>query len=194
MEKITIKEFVEKYKSYVNQTMAENYIRDNLYVKQYVPFVEKDTYAQSLAEVSSYKYEINDKGERERTDILQMNSSFYYLFMTKYIILAYTNLQTSDEFLDDYDMLRESGLLQVIMSKIPEVELKEFKMLCDMKRDDLIANYTNPQAYVGRQIDNFSKVANAVIEPLLNTIVKKIDEFDKNDIDKIIQFAKKKVK
>lgn len=56
MEQITIKNFVEKYKSFVNSQMALNYFEKTVEVKKYMPFIQKDAYGRALADATMYEH------------------------------------------------------------------------------------------------------------------------------------------
>ena len=45
-----IKEFVESYSNFATQNLKDDYLKDNLEITTYVPFVKKVTYAASLAQ------------------------------------------------------------------------------------------------------------------------------------------------
>lgn len=56
MKQITIKNFVEKYKSFVNSQMALNYFENTVEVKKYLPFIQKDAYGRALADATMYEH------------------------------------------------------------------------------------------------------------------------------------------
>ena len=126
-----IKEFVESYSNFTTQNLKDNYLKDNLEITTYVPFVKKVTYAASLAQ--------NTMIDKD-TGNVRVSSESNYLFFVRSIIELYTDLEIENNaFYDEYDLLNESGLLDKIMQMIPEREINEFKMICDMKKDDIIS-------------------------------------------------------
>ena len=74
---------------------------------------------------------------------------------------------------------------------IPMSELNEFKTILTMKQSDTQFNETTTQAFINKQIDRISDLANATLTPLMDVVNKKLDEIPKEDLDKIIEFAKK---
>ena len=74
---------------------------------------------------------------------------------------------------------------------IPMSELNEFKTILTMKQSDTQFNETTTQAFINKQIDRISDLANATLTPLVDVVSKKLDEIPKEDLDKIIEFAKR---
>ena len=145
-----IKEFVNKYNSFSTESLRDNFLKNNLKIKDYVSFLMKNTLAQKIVDVSKYMYEdyIKEDGTkgRRRTNTIHVNSTVQYVLFCRVIIENYTNLEVeTDGFYEEYDLLNESGLLDKIMQMIPEKEIKEFKMIVDMKKDDIIFNQSTPK-------------------------------------------------
>ena len=73
---------------------------------------------------------------------------------------------------------------------IPMSELSEFKTILTMKQSDTQFNETTTQAFINKQIGRISDLANATLTPLVDVVNKKIDEIPKEDLDKVVEFAK----
>ena len=174
-----IKNFVESYSNFVTQNLKDNYLKDNLEITTYVPFVKKVTYAASLAQ--------NTMIDKD-TGNVRVSSESNYLFFVRSIIELYTDLEIENNaFYDEYDLLNESGLLDKIMQMIPEKEINEFKMLCDMKKDDIIFNKSTPKAFINQQIERVSNILGVTLKPALEKISEQLENMDEKDIEK---FAK----
>lgn len=74
---------------------------------------------------------------------------------------------------------------------IPMSELSEFKTILTMKQSDTQFNETTTQAFISKQIGRISDLANATLTPLMDVVSKKLDEIPKEDLYKIVEFAKK---
>ena len=74
---------------------------------------------------------------------------------------------------------------------IPMSELSEFKTILTMKQSDTQFNETTTQAFISKQIERISDLANATITPLVNVVSKKLDEIPNEDLDKVVDFSKK---
>ena len=59
-----------------------------------------------------------------------------------------------------------------------------------MKVSDTLKNYSDPQAFIERQVDRFKTLGKVTLTPLVDVVNKKLDEIPKEDLDKVIEFAK----
>ena len=177
MTKITIKKFVNEYNKRPIQT-REKYLKDNLKIKTYIPFLTKNMLAEKLVNISTYRYENYEKEdgtiERRKTDTIQVNSAVQYLLFCRLIVENYTNLECeTDNFYEEYDLLKSSGLLDILMvntdeikSLIPSDELNEFKAIIDMKKNDLFTNTCEIHNYISNLIKRFGDVSNVFLKPI----------------------------
>ena len=187
IKKIGIKEFVEEYNKRIPQ-LQEDYIKDNLVITKYVPFVKKDALAQKLVDVSTYKYEDYTKEDgsigRRKTDRIRLNSTVQYLLFCRLVIENYTNLTVETEgFYEEYDALKECGLLDKLMvstetkpSLIPMDEIAEFRAIIDMKQKDEIFNKTEIHNYVNSLVERFGDVLNVLVKPIVDKTMEQMSE------------------
>lgn len=109
----TVKQFIEEFKekkiqnTKVNDHAVSDYIKDKLSVKTYIPFKTKrkiveEIVAQNTKEVDGIKY--ND-------------SINQYLSFVVAMLSLHTNLEFSEDPVDDYDLLAESGMLPLIIAE-----------------------------------------------------------------------------
>ena len=172
-----IKNFVESYSNFATQNLKDDYLKDNLEITTYVPFVKKVTYAASLAQ--------NTMIDKD-TGNVRVSSESNYLFFVRSIIELYTDLEIENNaFYDEYDLLNESGLLDKIMQMIPEKEITEFKMICDMKKDDIIFNQSTPKAFINQQIERVSTILGVTLKPVLDKLATELENMDEKDIEKL---------
>ena len=172
-----IREFVEKYEAIATDRLKEDYIKDNLHTKTYLPFLTKVTLADKLAKVTTL-----DKD----TGNVNVKSDANYLLFCRMIIEQYTDLQIETEgFYEEYDLLNESGLLDKIMQMIPEKEISEFKMLCDFKQKDLITNQYEMHSYISNQVTRFGELIGLTLKPIMEKFSDQLENMDEKDIDKI---------
>lgn len=185
MNTITIKEFIDGYNKLATANMKENYIKDNISITKYVPFVRKMTSAKKLAKVTM----IDDK-----TGNVKVNSAMHYLFFIKTIIEEYTNLiSESPSFADEYDMLKQSGFLDRLLLKvdgkdslIDASDLDEFKQIVNMAKSDLIDNEYELHAFISGQVDRFKALGEATLAPLMDVLSKKLDSLSNDELRKIL--------
>ena len=182
----TIKIFVNEYNNIATDRLKEDYLKDNLHIKSYLPFLKKVTLADKLAKVTTL-----DKD----TGNVNVKSDANYLLFCRMIIEQYTDLQIETEgFYEEYDLLNESGLLDKIMQMIPEKEISEFKMLCDMKKEDLLFNQSTPKAFINQQVERVSTILGVTLKPVLEKISEQIENMSEEDVEKFASKFEKLLK
>ena len=181
-----IKEFVEKYSAIATERLKEDYLNGNLHIKTYLPFLTKVTLADKLAKITTL-----DKD----TSNVNVKSDVNYLLFCRMIVEQYTDLQVETEgFYEEYDLLNESGLLDKIMQTIPEKEIAEFKMICDMKKDDIIFNQSTPKAFINQQIERITNIASITLKPVLDKLATELENMDEEKIEKLSNKVEKLLK
>lgn len=195
MEKIKIKDFVENYNKRPNQT-KENYIKDTLKVISYIPLAKKISLVDTLIDVSMYEFEdyVKENGEksRRRTDRIKVDSVVQYFLFCRTLIECYTNLEReTDNFFEEYDLLKSSGLLDRLIvgneEKLPLIpidEIAEMKSLVEMKQKDVITNYMNIQSFVSNQITRFDDIVSA-LKPVIDNISTKLGSMTEEDYNRL---------
>ena len=181
-----IKEFAEKYNAMATDRLKEDYLKDNLHIKTYLPFLTKVTLADKLAKVTTL-----DKD----TGNINVKSDVNYLLFCRMIIEQYSDLQVETEgFYEEYDLLNEFGLLDNIMQKIPEKEIAEFKMICDMKKSDLLQNKYENHAFIASQVERFGTLIGITLKPVLEKISEQIENMSEEDVEKFTNKFEKLLK
>lgn len=187
---MTIKEFCEKYNNIATKQLKDQYIRDNLEITPYVPFVKKDALIANLLKITMIDKE---------TGNIKVNSSAEYLLITRIFIENYTNLTVETKgFFEEYDELKKSGLFDILLignditaPLIPYEEIAEFKHLLSIKKSDILQNKYEIHSFITEQVERFKALGEATLTPLMDVVSKKLDEIPKEELDKIIEFAKK---
>ena len=193
-------EFVEKYNNTANNTLKEQLL-SKIKITPYVSIIKKDAYAQLIVNRTMFEqesYDDNGVTKYRKTDKIRINSVAQYIQFCRAVIELYTDLEIEDgSFIKEYDALKSSGLLDILMvgsdkadPLIPMSELSEFKTILTMKQSDTQFNETTTQAFISKQIGRISDLANATLTPLMDVVSKKLDEIPKEDLDKVIEFAK----
>ena len=193
-------EFVEKYNNMANNTLKEQLL-SKIKITPYVSIIKKDAYAQLIVNRTMFEqesYDDNGVTKYRKTDKIRVNSVAQYVQFCRAVIELYTDLEIEDgSFIKEYDALKSSGLLDILMvgsdkadPLIPMSELSEFKTILTMKQSDTQFNETTTQAFISKQIERISDLANTTITPIMDVVNKKLDEIPKEDLDKVIEFAK----
>lgn len=195
-------EFVEKYNNMANNTLKEQLL-SKIKITPYVSIIKKDAYAQLIVDKTTFEqeaYDDNGVTKYRKTDKIRVNSVAQYVQFCRAVIELYTDLDIDEDdkgFIKGYDALKSSGLLDILMvgsdkadPLIPMSELSEFKTILTMKQSDTQFNETTAQAFISKQIGKISDLANATLTPLMDVVSKKLEEIPKEDLDKVIEFAK----
>ena len=201
-----IKQFVNNYRKISTDNLKNKYIRENLKVTDYIPFIKKDALAQSLVDISTYKYEdyVKDDGTvgRRKTDIIKVNSVVQYILFCRIVIENYTNLEVETEgFFEEYDAIKQSGLLDILMigdelneSLIPAEEIDELRSIVKMKQKDVMTNYATPQSYISNQVERFSNLLGVTLKPVMEKISEQIENMTEEDVEKFANKFEKLLK
>ena len=195
-------EFVEKYNNMANNALKEQLL-SKIKITPYVSIIKKDAYAKLIVDKTTFEqeaYDDNGKTKYRKTDKIRVNSVAQYIQFCRAVIELYTDLEIDDDdkgFIKGYDALKSSGLLDILMvgsdktdPLIPMSELSEFKTILSMKQSDVQFNETTTQAFISKQIGRISDLANATLAPLMDVVSKKLEEIPKEDLDKVVEFAK----
>ena len=196
-----ILEFVERYNNMATQQLKDGFIKEKVKITPYVSIIKKDAYAQLIVDKTTFEqesYDDNGVTKYRKTDKIRINSVAQYIQFCRAVIELYTDLEIEDgSFVKEYDALKSSGLLDILMvgsdkadPLIPMSELSEFKTILTMKQSDTQFNETTAQAFISKQIGRISDLANATLTPLVDIVNKKLDEIPKEDLNKVVEFAK----
>lgn len=182
--KITVTEFVEKYKTFNSDELKFKYIKSNVY-RTYVPILEKKLWLQKMFEQS-----ISGKIGNQYIDM------FIHKFNTTLTIIEmYTNISFNKGIEEtdvmnvykDYDLLVENDLLNAIFSAIPKKELESIIEINDQIINTFYNKNQSVKAYISELVDRFSLTFGAITEVSIKTLsdILSDEEKVKNIIDKL---------
>ena len=190
-------DFIEKYNAIATDRLKEDYLKENLKITTYLPFVKKDALAQNIVNATTYKFEdyIKEDGttERRRTNQIQVNSTAQMLLFYRVIIENYTDLEVETEgFYEEYDALNESGVLFELTadfeghpSLIPAREISELRGMVDLKQRDIMTNQYEIHSYISNQIERIAEIGSIVLKPVLDKLATELENMDDSKISKI---------
>ena len=190
IEKCTVKEFCEKYNE-TNVEQTKIAFVEKIMNSHYVPYEMKITICEKIIESSYYKKNNNVKK-------LHVNSPAKYMLYCLYLIKQYTNIQIDfSNTLEEFNLLNEFGLLDMIYRNIPEKELKEFSMILDMVESDILQNEYETHAFISNQVERFGNLIGVTLKPVADKIANTLENIAEEDVEKIgnkIEKVLKKVK
>ena len=160
-------EFVSNSKNkLLKQAQLEEVIAKHIETKKYLSIKQKKELVESIVnecilyEDGVYKFDDIDK----------------YICFTMRVIAAYTNLELSDDIEDDYDVLCEAGVLDMVINTFKK-EYDEVNILLQMKCD-YVLNSNSLEAQVGKLFDGVLEKLDIITQALAN----KVDGFDINNL------------
>ena len=192
-----IKEFCENYKNRVTDKLKDDYLKENLKITTYLPFIKKDALAQNIVNATTYKFEDYTKEDgttgRRRTNQIQVNSTAQMLLFYRVIIENYTDLEVETEgFYEEYDALNESGVLFELTadfeghpSLIPAKEISELRGMVDLKQRDTMTNQYEIHSYISNQIERITEIGSIVLKPVLDKLATELENMDDSKIEKL---------
>ena len=155
MRTMELVEFVGNNKNkMLKSAQLEELVAKTLEVKKYIGIKEKKTLVESIVnecilfEDGIFKFDDIDK----------------YLCFTMRVIEAYTNLELSADYEDDYDLLCKSGLLEIVINTFKK-EYDDVSILLQMKCDYVLSE-NHLSAQVGKFLSNLSDSLDVVIDKI----------------------------
>lgn len=151
-------------------------------VKKYLGIKEKKALVESIVNECI----LFDEGVFKFDDIDK------YICFTMRTIAAYTNLELSSDIEDDYDMLCQSGLLDIVVSTFRK-EYDDVNILLQMKCEYYLSD-NNIEAQVGKFLTGILNK----MDTFAHMLSGKIGDFDlsklpvsKEDLGKLLEFINK---
>ena len=201
-----IKEFCENYKNRATDKLKGDYLKENMKITTYLPFIKKDALAQNIVNATTYKFEnyIKEDGTtgRRRTNQIQVNSTAQMLLFYRVIIENYTNLEVETEgFYEEYDALNESGVLFELTadfeghpSLIPAKEISELRGMVDLKQRDEMTNQYETHSFISNQVERFGTLIGVTLKPVLEKFSEQIENMSDEDVEKFTNKVEKLLK
>lgn len=172
---MTIKNFCDAYKAkrFMNTKQGVDerveWIKKELGVKEYLPFAEK----RELCEV------VLDACCTKEDGLVKVDSVTRYIIFTITVISRYTNLEFSSgedaeyDSLDEYDMLCESHLLDIILAVLGD-EYTACNNMLNMMMDDIMTNNNTVEAVLGHALNKLSDS----LDDLIGAFADKVEEME----------------
>lgn len=148
---------------------VEDFIKEKLNIKTYVPFVEKRELCKKVLDASCTR----------NGSIVEVDSVSRYILFTMAIISKYTNLEFSsgedEEFdsIDEYDMLCQNDLLNPILDVIG-MEYTTCNNILNMMMADINANNNN----IAAVLDKSAQRLLDIVDKLKDVLEDKVEELN----------------
>ena len=189
---MNIKNFVDAYKTQkfmIGKNGIDErseWIKKELEVKEYIPFVEKQAIAETVLTTCAHMSD----------GVITIDSIQKYLLFTMSMLITYTNLESSEDsnVFESYDALcsckvNDGTLLDAII-KTFEVEYSRCNDILNMMTADLLAE-NNIEKQVGKFLSNLSEKLNGLGDRLIDKLGDFNMDLGQLDIDKLTSMIDK---
>lgn len=179
-----IVDFIELYETNKVVSDVEKILKEKLEIKNYIPHGEKIIIADSIIKNSC----LTENGE------IKIDSCKRFILYIVAIIDSYTNIEIDmKHILDEYDLLNEKGLVEIIIKLLPEKELKDFTSTVQMKYDDFMINSYETHNYISKEIEKIASIFSSACGGGLESLAKKIEQIDEKKLSKLLNKINKNV-
>ena len=162
---MTTKDFVKKYKELNSKENIVNLINNRIKT-DYIPYVQKVNVCEIIVNATNkVKNKINDD---KNEYIFKDNSPLRKLLYNLYIISLYTDIEIDFQNpSDEFDLLDENDLFDMIFNAIKPNEIHKFDMILEMVVNDMYNNERNIVTYSEKRDKNKFDIINTVLDLLL---------------------------
>lgn len=183
-KKISIDTIIKNYNMRSSDKLKREYLLSVIKVKPYLGYGTKMKLADGIIEVACLE-----------NGYVHIDSCKKYLLYIYAILANYTNLDIKEDgLLFQYNELDKNGLIEEILSIIPEKELTTFKTILDMKQNDLISNKYENHAFINDKLNEFYIEMHKTLHPLIENVGLKLETLDEKKIEKAFNKVAKLLK
>lgn len=175
---VTVKEFVKALTNRSSDDARRVYLEGTLAVKDYERYEVVCTICDQII-ASSY---FTPNGQ------FKVDSCKKYLMYVSALLNTYTNIRFDEnDALGDFNLLQRYGLVDVIISYIPEAQVAMFDSVLNMKSNDMMTNYYEPHAFVREQVVKFAPLIHGWIDKFLGVAEEVVKEIDMDKVRGIVK-------
>ena len=186
-KKYTVKNFCKKYNDLETIESKEIFIK-SVMNEHYIPYEEKVAVCENIVNNTYYK---NVDRNCVSVKKLHINSPAQHMLFGLQLVKQYTNIDVDlKKSLEEFNLLNKSGVMNIVLTLIPETEFKEFEMLLGMICNDVMCNEYETRAFISNQVERFGELTGAVLTPLFEQLNKTIENIDEKTVDKIVNKLK----
>ena len=171
----------QKFNVQVNPNAIGEYIKKTLEVKTYLPFAAKRQIVEMVV----------DQNTEEVDGVLNNDQIGQYVSFIVAMLHSHTNLEFSDNPVEDYDMLAEIGLLMPIIETF-RADYNDCEVLLKMATTAKLED-NNINALVGKFLHGLSDKLDVLLDNLGNVSVADMfgGKFQEEDLVKLSSFLDK---
>ena len=175
---VTVKEFVKSLTNRSSDDARRVYLEGTLAVRDYERYEVVCAICDQI--IASSYFTANGQ--------FRVDSCKKYLLYVSALLNTYTNIKFDEnDALGDFNLLQRYGLVDVIISYIPEAQVAMFDSVLNMKSNDMMTNYYEPHAFVREQVVKFAPLIHGWIESFLGAAEEVVGEIDMDKVKGLIK-------
>lgn len=164
--------FITDYVKTASTKVKEDMIKKHV-VATYIPYETKVAEAKKIVETTSFT-----KVDNRRT--FWMDTTTRYILFMKEVIVLYTDLEWDQiNFLIQFNLLEQYGILDQIIANIGS-DYEKFQTVLNMTLDDMMTNERSFLSYVENMGQAIGVVADQIVEALPNILTEALGETESN--------------
>ena len=168
--KITVNELIAKYNLKRSDEEKYKYLQDTIDIVQHVDYSNIIALADMIVERSCL----------DKNGNLNVDSCMKYMLYVYTLIDKYTNVVAdASNWSYEYDQLEKYGLIDFIISMIPEREVNKLNKTVSMKTADLIENNNNIYNFLSKRFEE--------LKPFIGENLNKFIEYSMNTVQETIE-------
>lgn len=150
-----VDEFIKKYNVAKDK---DKFLNDSI-TTQYVPYHEKMTDCEMII-LSTTKID----------NEFRINSPMRFMLFVTTLLSRYTEIGEDEDILTVFETLDEIGLIDQVISKIPEKEYASYNTILNMELDDYMENNRSITAYISNKVKELEIPFKALMETISNNV------------------------
>jgi len=166
-KKINLRLFIKGYDTAIKK---DEYVMNNIKVVNYLPFNTKLAHTDNIVRSTMRNKEgevASNTSLRKILSIMDMLNEYTNLN----IILKYNPHDVHSLRIDEqYDMLNERGLIEPLLSLIPQKERMEWESMVSTGTDDYLVNNLSTESFVSKQITRVLSTVDNTLDVLIETL------------------------
>ena len=150
-----VDEFIKKY----NFAKNKDEFLEKCIINKYVPYHEKMTDCEMIIVSTTV---IDNE--------FRINSPMRFMLFISTLLSRYTEIGEDEDVLTVFETLDENGLIDIIVSKIPEKEYASYNTILNMELDDYMENNRSITAYINNKIKDLEIPIKTLMESMSNNV------------------------
>lgn len=182
-DKNSVKTWCLTYDKQESESYKDKWFNEHLkIVRQYMPLDKKLFYVNRLVQLTTHPLK---NGEVD-LNTLKVNTPTRYVLYNLTLVDLYTHLDVDfSNTSQEYDYLKQYGVLEKILQKIPQSEIIEFKNLLKMSLDDAMTNEYESHAYLSKLVNNVTVTLGTLLSKDMSGLTEALKSMSGEDLSEL---------